>query len=130
MLQAKCQQMYRNLQKIGMGYVARFACILGVVAVMFSINQGPRLLQHCDYKHLCLARVASMLETQRLKSAVVSEMDKTRLLSPNKRKSYDFYEPEWSCPNDIRVGIDPVHNIGDGPKFVCEPKYLLSKTVA
>ena len=32
--------------------------------------------------------------------------------------TYDPYEPEWNCEDEIRIGSG-LYNIGDGPKFAC-----------
>uniref|UniRef100_A0A7S3XCQ9 Methyltransferase domain-containing protein n=1 Tax=Picocystis salinarum TaxID=88271 RepID=A0A7S3XCQ9_9CHLO len=39
------------------------------------------------------------------------------------KRAYDFYEPEWVCESEVRVGPAEV-NVGDGPKFVCGVEYL------
>ena len=41
------------------------------------------------------------------------------------RNAYDYFEPEWNCEDEVRVGLKQVAS-GDGPKFVCGSDVLAS----
>jgi len=41
------------------------------------------------------------------------------------RNAYDYFEPEWNCEDEVRLGADTVSS-GDGPKFVCGSEVLAS----
>ena len=39
--------------------------------------------------------------------------------------AYDYFEPEWNCEDEVRLGSEIVSS-GDGPKFVCGSDVLAS----
>ncbi len=41
------------------------------------------------------------------------------------KSAYDYFEPEWNCEDEVRIGPGLV-NVGDGPKFVCGSAVLAS----
>jgi len=42
-----------------------------------------------------------------------------------RKNTYDFFEPEWNCEDEVRIGSTLV-SLGDGPKFVCGQDVLAS----
>ena len=41
------------------------------------------------------------------------------------KQAYDYFEPEWNCEDEVRLGSAIVSS-GDGPKFVCGSDVLAS----
>ena len=56
------------------------------------------------------------------RNAKNSEIDFTTVAP---RNAYDYFEPEWNCEDEVRLGSDIVSS-GDGPKFVCGSDVLAS----
>ena len=42
-----------------------------------------------------------------------------------RKNAYDYFEPEWTCEDEVRLGKGVVSS-GDGPKFVCGSDVLAS----
>jgi len=50
---------------------------------------------------------------------------KINFTTVNPKKAYDYFEPEWNCEDEVRLGQHVV-SPGDGPKFVCGVSVLAS----
>lgn len=62
-----------------------------------------------------------------IKSLYEAEEKRSRNISKwNGISAFDFYEPEWVCASEKRVGPNTI-NVGDGPKFICGPELLQQK---
>jgi len=59
---------------------------------------------------------------QNTHAAYVRERDaqhsKINFTTTASKKAYDYFEPEWNCEDEVRLGSTIVSS-GDGPKFVC-----------
>lgn len=47
-----------------------------------------------------------------------SQHSKINFTLINPKNAYDYFEPEWNCEDEVRLGSTIVSH-GDGPKFVC-----------
>lgn len=50
---------------------------------------------------------------------------KINFTTVNPTNAYDYFEPEWNCEDEVRLGQHVVSS-GDGPKFVCGVSVLAS----
>jgi hypothetical protein len=78
------------------------------------------MLRSCD------ALFAKKMREHEALKAYIEETEKTRSLALPEVSAYDFYEPEWTCESEFRLGMNPI-NVGDGPKFVCAPDMLATQ---
>jgi hypothetical protein len=74
----------------------------------------------------CDALYAKKVRDHEAVKAYIIESEKTRQTAAHEVTSYDFYEPEWTCETELRLGVNHI-NIGDGPKFVCAPEMLATQ---
>jgi hypothetical protein len=109
----------------GVGFFAGGAILILFYLVQLQVGKSCVTLHSRDSPHC-----DELWEGRRKSHEVyidllsVKEVERSSNIAAwNGRKAYDFYEPEWVCDSEKRVGPGDI-NIGDGPKFVCGPDSL------
>jgi len=119
--------------------VAIFACVIAILPLLFfalgstDLHEVLSTVEAIDAKAPCQSmddeftrvwnrRKNTHAQYVRERNAKNSKMNFT---SVKIKQAYDYFEPEWNCEDEVRLGSAIVSS-GDGPKFVCGKDVLAS----